>query len=147
MKDGYLEKKSYIPVTAIACAKPQETTASLVGRITDQLQDLGRRYRDEWRHPDCDEGDAEQKYIRPLPTLYGFVIKSCVVAIITCDASIPGKPVRTMLTTDWTIVGQDVWNAIAIALAFIRQRNFLMQLDEEGLLPSDVEEEDDDIDA
>ena len=134
-------------MTAIASARPRESTESVVARVTDQLHDLGRRYRDEWRHPDCSEHDLEQKYIHPLPTMFGFVIKYTVVAVVTYDASVLGKPIRTLLTTDWRVVGQDVWHALAIAIAFVRQRNYLMQLDKDGLLGSELVEDESDPDA
>jgi len=144
--DGKLENKAHIPVTAIACAKPRESTESVVGRVTDQLHDLGRQYRDKWRHPDCKESDAQQVYTHSLPTLFGFVIKYTVVAIVTCDSSVPGSPIRTLHTADWKVIGQNVWHAIALAIAFVRQRNYLMQLDAEGELGPAIDEKGSDPD-
>lgn len=147
LADGKLNRKSFVPVTAIACARPKESTQSVVGRVTDQLHDLGRQHRDQWRHPDCHESDAEQIYTQPLPTLFGFVIKFTVVAIVTCDSSVPRKPIRTLHTSDWKVIGQDVWHALAIAIAFIKQRNYLMQLDKEGELGPEIVENESDPDA
>lgn len=85
-------------------------------------------------------------YTHALPTLFGFVIKYTVVAIVTCDASVPGCPIRTLHTGDWKVIGQNVWHAIAVATAFVRQRNYLMRLDAEGELGPEVLEQGDDPD-
>lgn len=147
LTDAKLKHKAHIPVTAIACAKPRESTESVLGRVTDQLHDLSRQYRDKWRHPDCKESDVQQRYTHSLPTLFGFVIKYTVVAIVTCDSSVPGSPVRTLNTADWRVITQNVWHAIAVAIAFIVQRDYLMQLDDEGELGPEIIEEESDPDA
>ena len=130
-----MQHKDHIPVVAIASAKGQETVESVVGRVTDQLHSLGRQYRDKWRNPNPQGGsDEHQEYTHELPTLTGFVIKYSVVAIVTCDSRVPGNPIRTLGTFDFKSVGQDVWHALAISIAMIRARNYLMRLDEEGEL-------------
>ena len=137
--DGRLHHKAHIPVVAIASAKPKETVESVVGRVTDQLHSLGRQYRDKWRHLECErEGEGALRYVHALPTLTGFVVKYSVVAIVTCDSSVPGKPVRTVGTYDFKVLGQDVWNALAVSIAMIRGRNYLMQLDREGELGPEI---------
>ena len=80
-----------------------------------------------------------------MPTLFGFVIKYSVVAIVTCDSSIPRKPIRTLITCDWKIMGQGVWHALAVAITMVRARNYLMELNEEGELGEDIEESDPDL--
>lgn len=147
LADAKLERKAHIPVTAIACAKPRESTESVVSRVTDQLHDLGRQYRDKWRHPASKESDAEQIFTHTMPTLFGFVIKYTVVAIVTCDSSVPRKPIRTQHTADWKVIGQDAWHAMAVAIAFVRQRNYLMQLDAEGALGPEILDQGSDPDA
>ena len=79
-----------------------------------------------------------------MPTLFGFVIKYTVSAIVTCDSSVPGKPIRTLHTADWNVVSQEGWHAMAVAIAFVRQRDYLMQLDAEGELgPETVDDQND----
>lgn len=136
--DGKVQHKDHIPVIAIASAKGQETVESVVGRITDQLHSLGRQYRDKWRHPSSHESDEHQEFTHELPTLTGFVIKYSIVAIVTCDIRVAGNPIRTLGTFDFKVIGQDVWHALAISIAMIRGRNYLMQLDEEGELGPEV---------
>ena len=146
LADGKLQRKAYIPIVAIAAAKPKEPIESIVDRITDQLHSLCRQYRDKWRHTDCDEEDEEQRYSHELPTLFGFVIKHSIMAIVTCDASMPSKPIRTLGTFDWQISGHDVWHSLAVAITIIRARDYLMRLDAEGELgpEGDVMESDPD---
>lgn len=79
--------------------------------------------------------------------LTGFVIKYSVVAIVTCDSRVPGNPIRTLGTFDFKVVGQDVWHALAVSIAMVRGRNYLMQLDGEGELGPEVVDEGSDPDA
>ncbi|KAL6719199.1 DNA mismatch repair protein Mlh1 [Lecanora helva] len=136
--DAKLQNKKFIPITAIACAKPKETTESVVSRVTDQLHDLGRQWRNKWRHPDSNEGDSKQNFTHPMPTLFGFVIKYTVTAIVTYDSRVPRKPIRTLHTADWKVIGQDAWHAMAVGTALVRQRDYLMKLDAEGELGPDI---------
>lgn len=136
--DAKVQHKDHIPVIAIASAKGQETVESVVSRVTDQLHSLGRQYRDKWRQPSSRDGDEDQKFTHQLPTLTGFVIKYSIVAIVTCDSRLPGNPIRTLGTFDFKVIGQDVWHALAISIAMIQGRNYLMQLDEEGELGPEV---------
>lgn len=145
--DGKVQHKDHIPVIAIASAKGQETVQSVVGRVTDQLHSLGRQYRDKWRHPDSHESEERQEFTHELPTLTGFVIKYSVVAIVTYDSRVPGDPIRTLGTFDFKVIGQDVWHALAVSIAMIRGRNYLMQLDGEGELGPEIVDYGSDPDA
>lgn len=111
--------------------------------MTDKLHCLGRQYRDKWRHPDFEEADMDQEYTHEMPTLYGFVVKYSVVAIVTYDSSVPGKAIRTLSTLDFQKVGQDVWQALAIAIVVIKGRNYLKQLEEEQELGEEIDDESD----
>ena len=145
--DAKLQHKKHIPITAIACAKRREPTENAVGRLTDQLHSLSRQWRDKWRHPDSKESDSQQVFTHAMPTLFGIVIKATVTAIVTCDSSVPRKPIRTLHTANWNVVGQDAWHAMAIGIALVRQRDFLMQLDAEGELGPEILDQGDDPDA
>lgn len=150
LADAKVQHKDFIPVIAIASAKGQETVESVVGRVTDQLHSLGRQYRDKWRRPGSPRGsDGHQDFFftRQLPTLTGFVIKYSVAAIVTCDSRVPGNPIRTLGTFDFKVVGQDVWHALAVSIAMIRGRNYLMRLDAEGELGPEVVDYGSDPDA
>ena len=149
MQDAKLLKKQHNPVLTITCAKKGESVASLIGRCTDRLHSLGRQYRDMWRmNEKCAEGDGgPQYYTHELPTLFGVVIKYSVVGFVTYDAQYPGKAVRSMGNWDFSMYGHDVWHAFAVAIYMICARNYLMDLEEEGLLGPEIVEESDDPDA
>ncbi|KAL9102966.1 MAG: hypothetical protein Q9163_001953 [Psora crenata] len=138
LRDGKLLRKPHIDMISVATAKPGETVQSVVHRITDKLYSLGREWRNKWRHPDHKESDVDQGYMHEPPTLYGFVIKYSVVAIVTCDARMPTKPVRTLVTLDFQQLGQDVWHALAISIVCVRTRNYLLQLEEEGQIGEEI---------
>lgn len=144
---GNLQYKAHIPPIAIASANPNESVESVVLRITDKLHAQGRRYRNQWRHPDCDEKDEKQVYMHPLPTLFGFVVKYTVVAVVTWDCSSQEKPVRTLGTYNFGKLGYDVWNAIAVSIVMVRARNYLMGLDDEGELGGEIRDLGSDPDA
>ena len=145
--DAGAQHKNFIPVIAIASAKGEETVESVVSRVTDQLHSLGRQYRDKWRRPGPGGSEGHHGFTHELPMLTGFVIKYSVVAIVTCDGRVPGNPIRTLGTFDFKVVGQDVWHALAVSIAMVRGRNYLMQLDGEGELGPEVVDEGSDPDA
>lgn len=150
MQDAGLAKTDHIPAITIATAVPHESVASVVGRVTDQLHEMGNQFRSLWLdYSRCSEMDKEKDkhYVHKLPTLYGIVIKYTVVAFLTYDASKPGQAVRCVGTYTFGKEGQDVWNALAVSILFIRARNYLMELAEEGELGDVVDDEDDDEDA
>ena len=60
-RDGIISRnsQSHIPVLTVATARPKETVASVVGRVTEQLHDMGRRYREKWLvHPSVERNEA-----------------------------------------------------------------------------------------
>lgn len=149
MQDSKLDKKEHIPVLSVTCAHKGESAVSLIGRCTDRLHALGRQYRDMWRKDDikCKSDDGIQHYMHELPTIFGIVIINSIVGFVTYDARYPGKAVRTMGNWDFGIAGQDVWHAFAVAIFVICARDYLMDLDDEGLLGPEIKDEDEDPDA
>ncbi len=143
LMDGGLAYKPHIPLTTISAARPSEPVQRVVDRVTTQLYALGDQYRTKWRHPDCKISDSKQIYTHNLPTLYGFVVISSVVAVVTNDSSVKGKPVRTLATYDFKHLGQDVWNALAIGIVVVKARNYLLQLEKEGEIGEEVIDEED----
>ena len=75
------------------------------------------------------------------------MIKYSIVAIVTCDCRVAGSPIRTLGTFDFKVIGQDVWNALAVSIAMIRGRDYLMQLDAQGELGAEVVDYGSDPDA
>ena len=140
LADANVQHKDFIPVIAVAAAKGHESVESVVGRVTDQLHSLSRQYRDKW-------SDPHRGFVHELPTLTGFVIKYSIVAVVTCDCRVAGSPIRTLGTFDFKVIGQDVWHALAVSIAMIRGRNYLMQLDAEGELGPEIVDDGSDPDA
>lgn len=148
MRDAGLSKTEHIPAIAIATAVPNESVASVVGRITDQLHEMGNRYRSLWLdRARSTVTDDVQYYVHDLPTLYGVVIKYSVVSLVTYDVVKLGQAVRCLGTYNFLKQGQDVWHALAVSIIFIRARNYLMELKEEGEFGDEANVESTDEDA
>lgn len=148
MRDAGLSKTEHIPAIAIATAVPKESVAGVVGRVTDQLHHMGNRYRSLWLdRKRSTETDDLQYYIHDLPTLYGVVIKYSVVSLVTYDVAMPGQAVRCLGTYNFQKEGQDIWHALAVSIIFIRARNYLMELREEGELGDEANDDSTDEDA
>ena len=148
MRDAGLSKTEHIPAIAIATAVPEESVAGVVGRITDQLHHMGNQYRSLWRdRTRSTETDDVQYYVHDLPTLYGVVIKYSVVSLVTYDVAKPGQAVRCLGTYNFQKEGQDIWHALAVSIIFIRARDYLMELKEEGELGDEADVDSSDEDA
>jgi len=76
-------------------------------------------------------------------TLYGLVVSHTVVAVVTYDARKVDSDVRALATFDLGNEGQDVWNALAIAIVVCTVRNFLAEQDPPSMRQS-IEDEDND---
>lgn len=129
--DADLKAMKPIPTIAIATAAPEESVISVVGRITDQLHDIGADYRARWIDENSSDED-EQSYVHDLPTLYGIVIKHTLVSVVTHDTVFPEGAVKCLGVFDFQNAGQDVWHALAVSIVFIRARNDLLLLKAEG---------------
>lgn len=130
LKDAGLYRTPHIPVVAIGTAVVDESVASVVGRVTEQLHELGRQYRRlfyshrDWR--------GRQHFKRELPTLYGIVITYTVVSFVTYDSRFPGKQVQSMGCYDYSQKGGTVWLGLAVSLYLIKARNYLIELEDAG---------------
>ena len=143
LRDSKLIRKPHLDLIIVATAKPRESVQDLVQRISDKLYSLGREWRNRWRNPDCKEDDQHQTYTHDLPTLYGFIVKYSVVAVVTSDSRAPYKPIRTLVTLDFQLLGQDVWHALAISIICVKARNYLLQLEQEGHIGEEVPDDSD----
>ena len=64
----------------------------------------------------------------PLPTLYGIVIARTIMAFVTYDAALEESNVRNLALFNWRDQGQDVWNALAVALMVVQAREVLLAI-------------------
>jgi hypothetical protein len=110
---------------------------------------LANRYRDAWRltpsieigHQNNSGGDEShtQYANRSFPVLTGFLICGPLVAVITMDSDPKVYPLldsasngKFIAQFDFSESGQDVWNALAVAITVTRIRKTIIQLEEEG---------------
>ena len=143
IRDAKLHRRSYIDLIAVTTAEPDETVQSVADRMTDNFHTLARKWRNKLRHSECQENDDNQRYTHKLPTLYGFMIKYSVVAVVTFDSRSLSNPIRTLTTLNHQIDGIDVWHALAISIVCCRARNHLLQLEKEGCIGAEIPTEDD----
>ena len=73
--------------------------------------------------------DGRPRYVPALPTLVGLVIAHTVVAVVTYDAALENGEVRNLATFDFSEMGQDVWNAVAVGMVVVWVRDWLVRLD------------------
>lgn len=162
MKDAGLDSSEHIPIVSIVSARPDEPVSDVVARLTNELQERSRQYRTKWLESkestgqpnkpnntdDDDEDDDDDDggkydnnnndrnespvFERDLPTLYGIVIKYSVLAFVTYDVANPDREVKSLALFDFQHHGQDVWNALSIAILMVRARDYLMRLRDEG---------------
>ncbi|KAL8815201.1 MAG: hypothetical protein Q9223_005648 [Gallowayella weberi] len=151
MVDAGLSHLDLIPLLTIGTAFPNESIDSLVGRVTDSLHDLGRRYRQLFSTRDEETGEPVKDpesgniiYTRELPTLYGIIIYQHVATIVTYDARSPKKGIQLMNTNNFTDLEEDVWHAFSVAITMIKARNDLIGLLEDGVIWPEMEEDDTD---
>ncbi|KAK2792700.1 hypothetical protein FQN52_002761 [Onygenales sp. PD_12] len=152
LKDsGLLHLANAIPVHAIYSLKKGESTRQAVQTLNHRLVSLGNRYRDAWRlmpsiETSIHENDNHQsephiEYAsRSFPVLTGFLICGPIVALLTLDSDPEVHPVldpenssgKFISQFDFAEFGQDVWNALAIAIAIVGMRKTMGRVDMEG---------------
>ncbi|KAL8807944.1 MAG: hypothetical protein Q9182_000410 [Xanthomendoza sp. 2 TL-2023] len=149
MADAGLSHLDLIPLLTIGTAFPNESIDSLVGRVTDSLHDLGRRYRqlfstrdEETGEPIKDPETGKITFTRDLPTLYGIIIYKHVATIVTYDARFPKKGIQLMNTNNFIDLEEDVWHAFSVAITMIKARNDLIGMMEDGVIWPEMEDDD-----
>lgn len=155
MQDGHLRLKGCPPLICVAAAAANEDVGQVVERCVHKMYKAGDQWCNWLAEYDSQsevspERQQQRQSAAPLPTIYGYVVKHSVLAIMTWDSCYGdeesvAKPVRTIGTYDWKIEGQDVWHALAVAIVECKARDYLMKLDEEGLLGTDRVESDPDL--
>ncbi|PGH14145.1 hypothetical protein AJ79_03263 [Helicocarpus griseus UAMH5409] len=152
-----LNRPNVIPVHAVYSLKPAESTRHAVQTLNRRLVTLGNRYREAWRlmpsieasftetsnrcsDNNNEAGQCSNSYAsRSFPVLTGFLVCGPIVAVLTLDSDPKVHPVLDLNTPgkfisqfDFAEFGQDVWNAFAVAIAVIRMRKTMIQLEAEG---------------
>lgn len=152
LQDAQLRLKENPPLICTVAAAANEDSVHVAERCEQRMYRAGRQWRD-WlleQAAGSDDSMESPQFAARLPTIYGFVIKHSVLTIMTWDSSLGdengiAKPVRPIGSYDWKIAGQDVWHALAVGIVECKARNYLMDLDGQGLLGSDCSESDPDL--
>jgi len=95
-------------------------------RVHSSIEDgCGYGYDDESVEP-----PTEEEYVYELPTLYGIITSSTVMAFVGYDILAPEPCFRTIAMFDWRDSDYDVWNSLAIAILVVHCRYKMMELRE-----------------
>ncbi|KAK2858510.1 hypothetical protein FQN49_004662 [Arthroderma sp. PD_2] len=138
----------FIPPYSVYTLKRSQATKDAVNIMNRRLVAVAKSYRSSWRltpsiecHDAADDYfDTEQQYPdRTFPIITGFLIRGSIVALITLDSDPKVHPIFDMKTSgrlisrfDFSEYGQDVWNALAVAIAVARMQKTIAQCKEEG---------------
>ncbi|KAL2001216.1 hypothetical protein VTN02DRAFT_2089 [Thermoascus thermophilus] len=139
-----------IPVYDIYTMRQGQSTREAVTRLNCRLISLAKRYRDSLRlaqrienlQNEGSSGRETQVHYsreRKFPVLTGFLICGPIVAVTTLDSDPNACPdldsgvsCKLIAQFDMGERGQDVWNALAIAITVMRVRKTMLELAEEG---------------
>lgn len=146
---GLHNRPNAIPVHTIYDMQNGQSTRSALGEVNCQLISLAHRYRDALRlTPSVEDPPttgnkqrapkAQYRLGCSFPVLIGFLICGPIVAVTTLDSNPAVYPdldaanCKLVSQFDMGDESQDVWNTLAIAIACIRIRKTMLQLEEEG---------------
>ena len=146
---GLHNRPRAIPVYTVYSLRKSQSTRQAVHVSNRRLVTLSTRYRDAWRLTPSIEsgqpnyGNENESYTqytnRTFPVLTGFLICGPLVVVITMDSDPRIYPVLDSASSgkfiaqfDFSEFGQDVWNALAVAITVIRIRKTLIRLEEES---------------
>ncbi|KAL2011576.1 hypothetical protein VTN00DRAFT_4294 [Thermoascus crustaceus] len=139
-----------IPVYDIHTMRKGQSTREVVTRLNCRLVSLAKRYRDSLRlaqsieSPENEGNYGKETLVqysreRKFPVLTGFLICGPIVAVTTLDSDPNACPdldsdvsCKLIAQFDMGEHGQDVWNALAIAITVMRIRKTMIELEEEG---------------
>ena len=138
-----------IPLYAVYAMRGSQNSRTALNILNHRLVTLANRYREAWRVRPSVEGVSEpttggattptECYLhRKFPVITGFLICGPMVAILTLDSSpvsnpdIPPDTAGKFISRfDFGQEGQDVWNALAVAICVIRVRKNMLELIED----------------
>jgi hypothetical protein len=151
LRDANLHNRpNAIPVHTIYAMKAGQSTRSALDGLNGRLISLARRYRRALcLTPDVDDSSSTEGSIsitprleyKPgctFPVLIGFLVCGPIVALTTLDSSPTSHPdlalatCRLMCYFDMGEAGQDVWNALTVAIAIMHVRKHMAKMEEEG---------------
>ncbi|OAX78462.1 hypothetical protein ACJ72_07231, partial [Emergomyces africanus] len=149
-----LNRPNSIPVHTIYSRKLSESTRDALQTLNRRLVTLANRYRAAWQitrriETNFNEKDtisndkdtrhcANQYATGPFPVLSGFLICGPIVALLTLNSDPKVHPVldskfsaKFISQFDFGEKAQDVWHSFAIAIAVVRMRKTMAELEAE----------------
>ncbi|KAJ9253840.1 hypothetical protein DTO207G8_3972 [Paecilomyces variotii] len=125
---------SAIPIYNIYCMKKGETTRAAIQNLEKRLISTGEEYQEILQTESFAYSDSIS-----YPVMTGFLVCGPIVAVITLNSaseafsdSSSDTLCKLISQFDFGDDGQDVWNALAIALTVIRIRKTMLELAEKG---------------
>ncbi|GAD97085.1 conserved hypothetical protein [Paecilomyces variotii No. 5] len=126
---------SAIPVYHVYCMKKGESTRAAIQMLEKGLISTGEEYQEILQT----ESFAHSDTINYYPVITGFLVCGPIVAVITLNSASEAFSdassdtfCKLISQFDFGDDGQDVWNALAIALTVIRIRKTMLELAEKG---------------
>lgn len=138
-----------IPLYAMYAMRGSRSSQHALNTVNRRLVTLANQYREAWRlRPSIEDvsentiGDENAPgpcYIeRKFPIITGFLICGPIIAVLTLNSDPVANPDlppdasgKLISKFDFTQGGQDVWNALAIAISVIRLRKNYLELIED----------------
>ncbi|KAK6495477.1 hypothetical protein TWF481_003494 [Arthrobotrys musiformis] len=110
-----------------------KTTSEKTERKMKLMADELRAKRQRSPHPIVTSSNSIESTDTPtrrLNVVYGITVYNCVAALSSLSCDNPDADVKTHVVLDWTDVGLDIWNAIAVAIFIVSCRNDILDSDE-----------------
>lgn len=150
LKDANLHNRpNSIPLYAMYAMRSSRNSRHALSTLNRRLVTLANRYREAWRLRPSVEGAFEPPisgkkapepcYLeRKFPIITGFLICGPMIAVLTLNSDPVANPDLAPDTAgkfisqfDFSLGGQDVWNALAIAISVMRFRKNILELMED----------------
>ncbi|RVD84456.1 uncharacterized protein DFL_006205 [Arthrobotrys flagrans] len=133
-KDGEISLSSILTINYNRSKNGNSKTTS--EKTERKMKSMANELRERCQQSPCQtippNNGVESKDIpaRQLAVIYGITVYNCVAALSSLCCDNPDADVKTHVVLDWTDVGLDIWNAIAVAIFIVSCRNDILDSDE-----------------
>ncbi|EON60803.1 hypothetical protein W97_00012 [Coniosporium apollinis CBS 100218] len=125
-----------IPILVLEAGSSEMSTEEIGKNMLAKLGNLRDYYADAFRiHSSVESADGSQSFEPPseafsheLPTLYGIVMASTLMAFVAYDCYTPEPELHMMGMFNYKQSDYDVWNSLAAAILVVHCRNKTMEL-------------------
>ncbi|KAK6356573.1 hypothetical protein TWF718_000924 [Orbilia javanica] len=133
-KDGEISLSSILAINYNRSknGSSKATSEKTERKMKSMANELQAKYQQSPRKktPLGDDIESMDTPARQLAVIYGITVYNCVAALSSLSSSDPDADVKTHVVLDWTDVGLDIWNAIAVAIFIVSCRNDILDSDE-----------------